>query len=58
MARVDFVHGGGGGQKSRGRRTLMPRACVRALEIRAGRLEKGDADGKRRSARGYSGGLG
>jgi len=41
--RVDFVHGVGG-QKSHGRRTLMPvHACVRALEIRAGRLEKGDA---------------
>lgn len=38
--RVDFVHGdsvgGGGGQKSRGRRTLMSvRAGVRVLEIRA-----------------------
>lgn len=46
VVRVDFVHGVGG-QKSRGRRTLMPvRACVRTLEIRASRLEKRDATGK------------
>jgi len=50
VVRVDFVHGVGG-QKSRGRRTLMPvRACVRTLEIRASRLEKRDATGKWRGA--------
>lgn len=53
---MDFVHGDSGGQKSRGRRTLMPvrtlvRACVCVGNTRVGRLEKGDADGKRRTGR-------